>query len=132
LQRCPRIQLDGRFTIEVEEQAIEQRLPGRRARLLVAYLAAHPHSTLERSALIELLWQPEGPGPGAAASFAALLSKTRAVLAPAEIRGRGGLHLVLPPDTLDAARRRGIATPKPPPRPCRSCPYRSCRSTPLR
>jgi DNA-binding SARP family transcriptional activator len=95
-----RIQLHGRFTIEVEEQAIEQRLPGRRARLLVAYLAAHPHSTLERSALIELLWQPEDPGPGAAASFAALLSKTRAVLAPAEIRGRGGLRLVLPADTL--------------------------------
>jgi DNA-binding SARP family transcriptional activator len=104
-----RIQLHGRFTIEADGKALEQRLPGRRARLLVAYLAAHPHTTFERSALIELLWQPDAPGPGAEASFATLLSKTRTVLAPAEIRGRRDLRLVLPAATLVDAERATAA-----------------------
>ncbi|MDT7697460.1 MAG: hypothetical protein QOI75_6830 [Pseudonocardiales bacterium] len=104
-----RIQLHGRFTIEADGQALEGRLPGRRARLLVAYMAAHPHATLERSALIELLWQPEDPGPGAAGTFAALLSKTRAILTPGQICGRGELRLVLPADTLIDSERADAA-----------------------
>jgi hypothetical protein len=104
-----RIQLHGRFTIEADGQALGGRLPGRRARLLVAYMAAHPHATLERSALIELLWQPEDPGPGAAGTFAALLSKTRAILTPGQICGRGELRLVLPADTLIDSERADAA-----------------------
>lgn len=104
-----RIQLHGRFAIESCGQALEQRLPGRRARLLVAYLASHPHSATERGSLIEQLWQPEIPGLGAGGSFAAMLSKTRAVLAPAEIRGRASLQLVLPPDSLVDSERAAAA-----------------------
>ncbi len=95
-----RIQLHGQFTVECDGRSLDRRLPGRRARLLVAYLAAHRSETVERSALIEQLWRPEVPAEGAARVFDAVLSKTRTVLAPAEIRGRAGLRLVLPPETL--------------------------------
>lgn len=99
-----RVQLHGSFAVRVGGRPVEQDLPGRRGRLLVAYLAAHPRSGAERSRLIELLWHPALPGAGAAAGFAALLSKTRAALAPVEISGRQHLRLVLPPDAVvDAA-----------------------------
>lgn len=104
-----RIQLHGRFTIEIGGHAVDQQLPGRRGRLLVAYLASHSHTPAERGSLIDLLWLPGQPGPGAAASFAALLSKTRRVLAPAEIAGRASLQLLLPTDTLVDADRATAA-----------------------
>jgi SARP family transcriptional regulator, regulator of embCAB operon len=99
-----RIQLHGRLAVQVDGRSVEQHLPGRRGRLLFAYLAAHRLSTLDRANLIELLWYPSKPGRGAPAGFKALLSKTRAVVEPIEIRGRGSLQIVLPPDALiDAA-----------------------------
>jgi DNA-binding SARP family transcriptional activator len=94
------IQLHGRFAVQVGGQSVEHNLPGRRARLLVAYLAAHRLSAVDRASLIELLWYPAAPGQGAPASFTVLLSKTRAVLSPIEIRGRGSLQIMLPPNSL--------------------------------
>ena len=104
-----RIQLHGHFTVECDGRAVDGRLPGRRARLLVAYLAAHRPEIVERSTLIEELWAPTTPSAGAARVFDALLSKTRTVLAPAEIRGRTGLRLVLPPETLVDSDRAAAA-----------------------
>lgn len=99
-----RIQLHGRFAVAVGGRPVEQLLPGRRARLLVAVLACSDRWAVDRSSLIELLWSPSEPGDGAAATFSALLSKVRALLAPAEIRGRRSLDLVLPPGSIvDAA-----------------------------
>ncbi|MGI5129636.1 AfsR/SARP family transcriptional regulator [Pseudonocardia sp. CA-107938] len=99
-----RVQLHGCFAIRVDGRSVEQALPGRRGRLLVAYLAAHLRAGADRARLIDLLWHPGVPGPGAAPGFAALLSKTRAALAPVEVRGRQHLQLVLPPDAVvDAA-----------------------------
>lgn len=95
-----RIQLHGQFTVEVDGAAVDRRLPGRRARLLVAYLAAHQRSATDRTTLLDVLWQPGCPGPGAGRVFDSMLSKTRTVLAPAEIRGRSSLRLVLPPGGL--------------------------------
>jgi len=79
---------------------VERDLPGRRGRLLVAYLAANRLSAVDRDALLEVLWHPADPGRGAAAGFAALLSKTRGALAPIEIRGRGSLQIVLPAQSV--------------------------------
>ncbi|WP_147254579.1 AfsR/SARP family transcriptional regulator [Pseudonocardia hierapolitana] len=79
---------------------VERSLPGRRGRLLVAYLAAHRLSAVDRAALLEVLWHPADPGGGAGAGFAALLSKARAVLVPIEIRGRGSLQIVFPPHSV--------------------------------
>ena len=89
-----RIQLCGRFAVVIDGQPAESRLPGRRGRLLVAYLAAHRAQPVERTILLDALW-PEG-GPGRAGTLTVLLSKARTLLAPAEIRGRRTLQLVLP------------------------------------
>ncbi|MEU6700160.1 BTAD domain-containing putative transcriptional regulator [Pseudonocardia sp. NPDC046786] len=91
-----RIQLHGAFVVEHDGRPVDARLPGRRGRLLVAYLAAHRSAAVDRSALIEVLWRPGVPDPGAPRVFDSVLSKTRGALAPAEIRGRSGLRLVLP------------------------------------
>ncbi|MHC1563363.1 AfsR/SARP family transcriptional regulator [Actinomycetospora sp. C-140] len=103
-----RIQLHGRFAVAVDGRTVEQSLPGRRARLLVAVLAHAHRGAVERSALLDVLWRPAEPGDGAAATFSALLSKVRTLLAPAEIRGRGCLQLVLPAGSVvDAAVAEG-------------------------
>jgi SARP family transcriptional regulator, regulator of embCAB operon len=99
-----RIQLHGRFVVQVDGCSIGHHLPGRRGRLLVAYLASHRLSAVDRASLIDLLWHPADPGPGAPAAFTVLLSKTRAALAPIEIHGRASLQIVLPQGGLiDAA-----------------------------
>ncbi|NMO93617.1 BTAD domain-containing putative transcriptional regulator [Actinomycetospora sp. TBRC 11914] len=99
-----RVQLHGRFAVAVAGRPVEHLLPGRRARLLVAVLADSDRCPVDRAALIDLLWCPASPGDGASATFSALLSKVRTVLAPAEIRGRRSLDLVLPPGSIvDAA-----------------------------
>lgn len=104
-----RIQLHGRFAVHVDGRLVERDLPGRRGRLLVAYLAAHRRSAVDRAALLEALWRPAGPGDGAVAGFNALLSKARAALAPIEIRGRSSLQIVLPPDSVVDAERAAAA-----------------------
>ncbi|PVZ15052.1 AfsR/SARP family transcriptional regulator [Actinomycetospora cinnamomea] len=95
-----RVQLHGRFALAVEGRGVEHLLPGRRARLLVAVLALSQRCAVERSTLIDVLWSPARPGEGASGTFSALLSKVRTVLAPAEIRGRRSLQLVLPPGSI--------------------------------
>src|SRR5262245_59490745 len=92
-----RIQLCGRFTIVIDGQPAEPRLPGRQGRLLVAYLATYRAQPVERTVLLDALW-PDA-GPGAAGTLTVLLSKARTLLPPAEIRGRRTLQLVLPADS---------------------------------
>lgn len=95
-----RVQLHGRFAVRVDGRSAERDLPGRRGRLLVAYLAAHRRSAVDRETLIDVLWHPADPGRGAAAGFTALLSKARAALVPIEIRGRSSLQIVVPADAV--------------------------------
>jgi DNA-binding SARP family transcriptional activator len=89
-----RVQLCGRFAVVLDGQPVESRFPGRQGRLLVAYLAAHRTQPVERTVLLDAFW-PEG-ADGAASTLTVLLSKVRPLLAPAEIRGRRTLQLVLP------------------------------------
>jgi SARP family transcriptional regulator, regulator of embCAB operon len=99
-----RIQLHGQFVVEVDGRSVERNLPGRRGRLLVAYLASHRLSAVDRTSLMEVLWHPAVPTSSTAAALTVLLSKCRAALVPIEIRGRGSLQLVLPPGgVIDAA-----------------------------
>lgn len=104
-----RIQLHGHLAVESDGRSVDARLPGRRGRLLVAYLVAHRSAAVDRAALLEELWRPEVPGEGAPRVFDAVLSRTRTALAPAEIRGRAQLRLVLPADTLVDADRAAAA-----------------------
>ena len=94
-----RVQLCGRFAIVVDGREVHPALPGRRARLLVAYLAAHRNRPTARAQLLEALW-PNGSGDSAGATLSVLLSKVRTLISPAEISGRGTLQLVLPSDAL--------------------------------
>src|SRR5574342_616755 len=82
-----RVQLCGRFAFMVAGNAVHSALPGRRARLLLAYLATHRHRPTSRVHLLDALW-PDG-GAQSAATFNVVLSKVRALIAPAEISGRG-------------------------------------------
>jgi DNA-binding SARP family transcriptional activator len=93
-----RVQLCGRFAFMVAGDAVHSALPGRRARLLLAYLAAHRDRPTSRTQLLDALW-PDG-GAHLAATLSVVLSKVRALIAPAEISGRGTLQLHLPADAI--------------------------------
>ncbi|GAA4992861.1 BTAD domain-containing putative transcriptional regulator [Pseudonocardia tropica] len=101
-----RIQLHEQFTVVVDGSAVERLLPGRRGRMLVAFLAAESQP-VGRERLMETVWQPERPGETATRVFNPLLSRVRTVLGPAQIRGREVLQLVLPDGALvDSVRAR--------------------------
>jgi DNA-binding SARP family transcriptional activator len=94
-----RIQLCGQFAVIAEQRRVESELPGRRGRLLVAYLAAYRQQLMTRDQLIDALW-PAGESGDASATLTVLLSKTRALPGHDTIRGRASLQLVLPPEAL--------------------------------
>lgn len=103
-----RIQLCGRLVVRVAGERVEDRIPGRQGRLLLAYLAVSPYRTATRDELTEAIWPASLPAaPDTALS--ALLSKLRRLLGPAAVEGRREIRLSLPPDAwIDAecARRQ--------------------------
>jgi DNA-binding SARP family transcriptional activator len=101
-----RIQLCGRFVARVAGRRIEQELPGRQGRLLLAYLAVNRDRLAGRDELAEALWRralPSAPEP----ALSALLSKLRRLLPEGALEGRGAIRLRLGGDTrvdVEAAR----------------------------
>jgi DNA-binding SARP family transcriptional activator len=93
-----RVQLCGRFAFMVADEPVHSALPGRRARLLLAYLATHRDRPTGRAQVLDALW-PDGASQSAA-TFNVVLSKVRALIAPAEISGRGTLQLHLPAEAI--------------------------------
>jgi SARP family transcriptional regulator, regulator of embCAB operon len=93
-----RIQLCGQFAVVAGSRRIEDDLPGRRGRLLVAYLVAHRDQPTTRDRLIDALWLDASSD--APATLTVLLSKVRALLGHDTIRGRASLQLALPPEAL--------------------------------
>jgi DNA-binding SARP family transcriptional activator len=91
------IQLCGQLLVRVEGANLTDRLPGRKGRLLFAYLCANRLRPAPRSELAEALW-----GERAATSPDKLLdpvvSRLRAALRADRLVGRTELRLVLPPD----------------------------------
>ena len=94
-----RIQLCGQFAVVAGGARIDAELPGRRGRLLLAYLAGHRRQPCTRGELVDALW-PDGAGDAAAATLTVLLSRVRSLLGPETIRGRSALQLVLPADAI--------------------------------
>ena len=92
-----RIRLCGPLEVRLHGRLVEQELPGRQGRLVVAFLAARRERPVARDELIDALWPREPPAdPDVALS--ALLSKVRRALGKGVIEGRRELTLVLPPN----------------------------------
>jgi DNA-binding SARP family transcriptional activator len=70
-----KVQLCGRFAVELDGERVEGRLPGRQGRLLFGFLVANRNRTVSRDELLEALW-PDGRDGG----LAPLLSKVRRVV----------------------------------------------------
>lgn len=83
-----KIQLCGRLAVVVAGARVEDRLPGRQGRLLIAYLTLNRRRMVTRDELVEAVW-PDGRDGG----LAPLLSKLRRVV-PVE-----GTLLTLSADT---------------------------------
>jgi SARP family transcriptional regulator, regulator of embCAB operon len=95
-----RIQICGRFAVELDGERLEPRLPGRQGRLLFAYLVVNRHRHVSRDELAEALWRE--PDPAAVdARLNPLLSKLRRVLGHSSIDGRSALRLCLPHAWVD-------------------------------
>jgi DNA-binding SARP family transcriptional activator len=94
-----RIQLCGRFAVEVDGARLEQALPGRRGRLLFAYLVLHRGRLVPRDELLVAGWGEDAPAE-AGNALSVLLSKLRHGLGADRLQGRTGIELVLPPATF--------------------------------
>ncbi len=93
----PRIQLCGRFVLELDGRRIDAQLPSRQGRLLFAYLALNRDRAATRDELIDALW-PYATPAAAPSALTVLVSKVRATLGAQMLGGRGELRLNLPPD----------------------------------
>jgi SARP family transcriptional regulator, regulator of embCAB operon len=92
-----RIQLCGRFVLELEGRRREAQLPSRQGRLLFAFLALNRDRAATRDELLEALW-PYATPTAAPPALTVLVSKVRAALGPELLSGRTELRLNLPPD----------------------------------
>jgi pentatricopeptide repeat protein len=93
----PRIQLCGRFVLELGGRRVDAQLPSRQGRLLFAYLALNRDRAVTRDELVDALWPYAAPA-AAPAALTVLVSKLRASLGTQMLTGRSELRLDLPPD----------------------------------
>src|SRR6266498_203833 len=94
-----RIQLCGRFVADIDGSRVEEALPGRRGRVLFAYLVLNRGRALPRDELLLAGWGEETPAE-AGNALSVLLSKLRHGLGADRLRGRTGVELLLPPATF--------------------------------
>ena len=92
-----RIQLCGRFVLELEGRRVDADLPSRQGRLLFAYLALNRDRTATREELVDALW-PYATPAAAPSALTVLVSKLRAALGAEVLSGRSELRLNLAPD----------------------------------
>lgn len=92
-----RIQLCGRFVLEIDGRRADALLPSRQGRLLFAYFALNRDRAATRDELVDALW-PYATPAAAPAALNVLVSKVRAALGNQILRGRSELRLNLPPD----------------------------------
>jgi SARP family transcriptional regulator, regulator of embCAB operon len=94
-----RIQLCGRFAVEVDGARIEDALPGRRGRMLFAYLVLHRGRQLPRDELLLAGWGEDAPADVGNA-LSVLLSRLRHSLGADQLQGRAAIELLLPQATF--------------------------------
>src|SRR4051812_28090781 len=91
-----RIQVCGRLVVEIDGERVEDALPGRQGRLLLAYLALNRDRPVRRDELIAALWGDEAQVGAGDALLRPPLSRLRKALGAARIEGRAEIALVLP------------------------------------
>jgi len=84
------VQVCGRLVVQLGGRRVEGLLPGRKGRVLFAYLIVNRTRDSTADQLIEALWPAEAP-PGAEATLRALVSKVRRAVG-SEALGRGGRY----------------------------------------
>ena len=94
-----RIQLCGRYAVVIDGSRVEDRLPGRRGRLLFAYLVLNRGRPLPREELLMAGWDADATAE-AGNALSVLLSKLRHGLDADRLRGRAAIELLLPPATF--------------------------------
>ena len=94
-----RIQLCGRYAVVIDGSRVEDRLPGRRGRLLFAYLVLNRGRQLPREELLMAGWGADASAE-ARNALSVLLSKLRHGLGADRLRGRAEIELLLPPATF--------------------------------
>ena len=92
-----RIHLRGELRLEVGGSRLENRLPGRLGRALLAYLVLNRGRPSTRDELVHALW-PSSTPRDPAATLSTLLSSLRRALGPELVKGRSELQLELPAD----------------------------------
>jgi DNA-binding SARP family transcriptional activator len=94
-----RIQLCGRFVVDIDGSRIEDTLPGRRGRALFAYLVLNRGRLAPRDELLMAGWGADAP-EAAGSALSVLLSKLRHGLGAERLRGRAAIELLLPQATF--------------------------------
>jgi DNA-binding SARP family transcriptional activator len=94
-----RVQLCGRFAVDINGSRIEDTLPGRRGRVLFAYLVLNRGREVPRDELLMAGWGEEAPIE-AGNALSVLLSKLRHGLGADRLRGRTAVELLLPRATF--------------------------------
>ena len=94
-----RIQLCGRFVVCIDGSRIEDTLPGRRGRVLFAYLVLNRGRPSPREELLMAGWGEDAPA-AAGNALSVLLSKLRHSLGADRLLGRTGIELALPQATF--------------------------------
>jgi DNA-binding SARP family transcriptional activator len=104
-----RVQLCGRLVAEIEGRRIEDDLPGRKGRLLFAYLVVNRDRNITRDELVEAIWLEKTPS-AVDCNLRALVSKVRRAVGREALGLRSRFRLELPADTrIDVeAATRGI------------------------
>lgn len=99
-----RVQLCGRFAVELGGLRVDQHFPGRQGRLLFAYLVVSRPHPVRRDTLIDALWG-ESPPETAGTALTVLVSKLRSVLGGDVVQGRSALWVTLPGSHAQYCRR---------------------------
>jgi SARP family transcriptional regulator, regulator of embCAB operon len=94
-----RIQLCGRFAVDVDGARLEGALPGRRGRVLFAYLVLNRGRPVPRDELLVAGWGQDAPTE-AGNALSVLLSKLRHGLGADRLHGRTAIELLLPQATF--------------------------------
>jgi DNA-binding SARP family transcriptional activator len=95
-----RVQLCGRFAVELDGDRVEDRLPGRRGRLLFAYLVLHRGRAVPRDELLMAGWGADASARAVGNALSVALSKLRHGLGSDRLQGRTEVELRLPPATF--------------------------------